>query len=231
MMAAIEHLVFSDRVCTFQELCKAVDADFAGYEGLLALCRHAPKYGMDDQRADDHARRLMSTLLDVIDQEAVGSNGRKDVISMNVTITDMRHIEEGAALKATADGRLAGEPLSENLSPSPGFAESLPALLRSVSKLPFNRIHSGVLNVRVGKSIVQGRLGIKRLAILAETFFEAGGMQMQFSVADTKVLREAQKNPDSWRDLTVRITGYSAIFVDMTQNAQDEIIRRDELGL
>lgn len=230
MMAAIEQVVFIEKICTLKELCTAVDNNFAGANELLARCCHAPKYGTDDDTADCHAVRLMKELLDVIDEESVNENGVRDVISMNVTITDMRHIEEGAALKATADGRLAGAPLSENLSPSVGYSESMTSLLHSVAKLPFDRIHSGAFNLRLRRDLVDGDDGLRRLAILGDTYFEEGGMQLQISVADTAELRAAQQNPEQYRDLTVRITGYSAVFVDMSKNAQDEIIRRDELG-
>ncbi|MBQ1244192.1 MAG: hypothetical protein IIX94_00425, partial [Clostridia bacterium] len=102
-------------------------------------------------------------------------------------------------------------------------------LLNSVSKLPFEKIHSGALNLRLRKNIVAGEEGLLRIKALIKGYFDQGGMQLQISVADTEELREAQKNPDAHRDLLVRITGYSAIFVDLSHGAQNEIIRREEL--
>lgn len=230
MMAAIDQLVYRQKVCTLAELAEAAKANFVGYEPLLAKCRQAPKFGTDDPFVDGHAKRLMTTLLDVVDSEATNEDGVKDVISLNVTITDMNHIHEGANLAATPDGRLSGAPLSENLSPTPGYCESVTALLNSVSAIPFDRIHSGAFNLRLRQDAVAGEDGLLRFMALCDTYFENGGMQLQISIADTETLRKAQKDPDSYRDLTVRITGYSAIFVDMSANAQEEIIRRDELS-
>ena len=130
----------------------------------------------------------------------------------------------------TPDGRRAGAPVSENLSPTPGYARSVTALLRSVAKLPLDRICSGALNLRLSTGSVRGDEGAERLKILADTYFELGGMQLQLSVTDTEVLRDAQEHPEKYPDLMVRITGYSALFVDMCRAAQNEIIRRDELG-
>jgi len=171
----------------------------------------------------------MNMLLDVVAEEAVNENGDRDVISLNITTTDMWHVGEGASLMATPDGRLSGAPLSENLSPTVGVNESVTALLKSVSKLPYSRLNAGAFNLRLSKSIVRGEDGVERLAQLLLAFFKAGGMQFQLSIADTEELREAQKCPEKYADLLVRITGYSARFTDMTESAQNEIIRREEL--
>ena len=103
-------------------------------------------------------------------------------------------------------------------------------MLKSVSKLPLNRINSGALNVRMQPKLAAGEEGLTRLASLLQTYFEMGGLQVQLSLADTEELRGAQLHPEHHRDLMVRITGYSAAFVDMSKKAQDEIIRRQEMG-
>lgn len=152
------------------------------------------------------------------------------MLTLNVTINDMNHLWQGGTMAATVDGRLAGTPLSENLSPTVGYAQSVTQLLNSVAKLPFDRIHSGALNIRLRRDAVHGDAGLIRLKALIESYFELGGMQLQVSMADTEELRRAQQCPESYGDLSVRITGYSAIFVDMSPTAQEEFIRRDELG-
>ena len=230
MMSAIEELVFRTHRFTLHELLDAAAHNFDGYGEVLAACRRAPKYGTDQDGADQHAIRLMNTMLDLIDCATKVQSGERRLYPLCVTITDMEHILNGKNLPATPDGRLAGEPLSENLSPTVGYYESVTALLNSVSKLPFDRIHSGVLNVRLCGNLIDGEAGLARLQALMDTYFENGGIQMQVSVADTDTLRAAQKNPDAYRDLRVRITGYSAVFVDMSKNGQDEIIRRDEVN-
>jgi formate C-acetyltransferase len=102
-------------------------------------------------------------------------------------------------------------------------------MFRSAAKLPLHRINSGPLNVRIQRRLVNGEEGLSRLTALLRTYFDMGGLQVQISVADTDELRDAQINPEAHRDLMVRITGYSAVFIDMCRKAQDEIIRRQEL--
>lgn len=102
-------------------------------------------------------------------------------------------------------------------------------MFRSAAKLPLHRINSGPMNVRIQRRLVAGEEGLSRLTALLRTYFDMGGLQVQISVADTAELRNAQINPEAHRDLMVRITGYSAVFVDMCRRAQDEIIRRQEM--
>lgn len=229
MMTAIDGLVFRDAVCTVRELFDAVRVNFAEREAIYARCKRAGKFGVDPA-ANAHAARLFQTMLDILDEEAVNEKGERDVLSLNVTITDMDHIRLGAEMGATPDGRLRGEPLSENLSPTPGYGGSPTELLNAVSALPFDRIHSGVLNLRLRRDTVKGSAGLLRMQALMDTYFEQGGIQLQVSIADTEMLREAQRCPDRYRDLMVRVTGYSTLFTDMSENGQEEIIRRDEMA-
>ena len=231
IMAALESVVFCEGGVSMQTMADALKANFVGYEDLWKKCKSAPKYGQDDDRADAHGIRLINLMTDAGEDEAINpETGERDIITLGVTITDMWHRHEGARLGATPDGRLAGMPLSENLSATPGNADSVTALLNTVAKMPFDRIGSGALNLRMPKNVVAGDLGLMRLSVLLKTYFENGGMQVQLSIADTEELRDAQKNPENYRDLMVRITGYSAVFVDMCTEAQNEIIRRDELA-
>lgn len=230
IMAGLENVVFKQKAVSFAEMGKILKADFEGYEDIYKLCKNSPKYGEDNDIADAHANRIMTLLTDISYEESFDKeSGKQDVLATNVTITDMWYREAGGRLGASPDGRHNGEPLSENLSPTCGSSESVTALLNSVSKLPMNRICSGALNVRMPKNLVSGDDGLERVKILFSTYFEDGGMQLQLSVADTSELRDAQKNPENYKDLMVRITGYSAVFVDMCTNAQNEIIRRDEV--
>lgn len=229
IMAAVDTLVFNEKKLTLKEMFEAMQSNFEGYDSIYAMCKSAPKFGMDNDSADSHAVRLMNTLLDVIDEVATNENGVKDVIPLNVTITDMDHIKTGSALGATPDGRCCGAPLSENLSPTVGYKTNITSVLNSVSKLPFDRIHAGAHNVRLSKNTVDGDKGLDTLKVLLDTYFSNGGMQIQVSVADTKILRQAQVTPDEYRDLMVRITGYSAVFTDMSRKGQDEVIRRNEM--
>ncbi len=230
MMAALKAVVYEQHACSFAELCAAAENNFAERPDLLALCRKAPKYGTGDDAADAHAVRLMNVLLDAVDAEATNEQGVRDVYTLNVTINDMNHLWQGAQIGATVDGRLCDAPLSENMSPTVGHVKEVTSLLSSVAKLPTGRLHSGALNFRLRRDAVRGEAGLARLRALIEAYFRMGGMQLQVNLADIAELRAAQKDPDAYRDLSVRITGYSAIFVDMSPSAQEEIIRRDELG-
>ena len=229
MLAALDLIVYQQKACTLEEMAAALACDFENDPRLKALCRKMPKFGQDDDRADGHGVKLMNMMLDIVDEERLGEKGEPDVWAFPVTITDMNHRVAGARLGATPDGRGAGVPISENLSPTPGYMKGVTALMNSVAKLPFDRLCAGAFNLRMKESMVRGEAGLDQFCALARTYFDNGGMQLQVSIADTAVLREAQAHPEDYKDLMVRITGYSAVFVDMSRNAQEEFIRRDEL--
>lgn len=225
-MAAVDELVFKSGKITMGNLRNALADDFHGNENLRYMCLHAPKFGQGDDFADGHAKRILNTVTEELDDASRIGEPDQMIIFRSLT-TDMAHIREGERLDATPDGRHAGKPLSDNSSPYPGSCgNGITAMFRSLSKLPFNRFNSGALNVRLQKGMVGGEDGLERLAILLRTYFNLGGLQVQLSVADTKELMQAQQNPEAHRHLIVRITGYSAVFVDMSKAAQDEIIRR-----
>ncbi len=229
MVCAVKELVFDKKICTLSELVKIADNDFIGCEDIHKMCRKAPKYGTGNVVADDVAVSIMNSLLDAIDRETTNERGERDVYSMNVTINDSNHIYEGRNAPSTVDGRLRGTAFSENLSPTVGCAAGVTSLLGSVSKLPFERIHSGALNLRLSRSSVRGENAAAHIKALIKSYFMSGGMQLQFSIADTDELRRAKENPDEYRDLMVRITGYSAVFVDISKSGQEEFIRREEM--
>ncbi|MEW6753409.1 MAG: pyruvate formate lyase family protein [Candidatus Latescibacterota bacterium] len=228
--AAVDELVVRQRRVALRDLQAALRADFAGQEALRRLCLRAPKFGQDDERADGHARRVLETVQRQIDRAAqLGTPG--EVVVFRCLETDMRHIGLGRRVGATPDGRHAGEPLSENTSPYPGSCvHGLTAMLRSVASLPLGGINSGALNVRLTPAMVAGPQGRARLAALLRGYFDMGGLQAQLSIVDTERLRAAQACPERHRDLMVRITGYSAVFVDMAPAAQEEILRREEIS-
>jgi formate C-acetyltransferase len=213
-----------------EQLLGALEHDWEGHEGLRRLSANAPRFGQDDECADRHAVRALELVLDEVDR-ACRRGGEDAVMLFCCLETDMRHIHFGREIGATPEGRRAGEPISENTSPTPGAAvNGLTAMLRSVAKLPLDRIHSGALNVRLRPNWFAGDEGLARLADLLRAYLHLGGLQVQLSFADLETLRDAQRHPERHRDLMVRITGYSAAFVDMTRAAQDEIIRREEMG-
>ena len=227
---ALDELVFRSGKASMDTLLQALQDDFADQERLRQLCVHAPKYGQGDDRADRHAVRLLETINREIDR--VSRIGADDEVNIFRCLeTDMRHIPFGMDLGATPDGRRADQPISENTSPAPGSCKNgLTEMFHSLSQLPFNRINSGALNLRMQPVLFAGADGLQRLAELLRTYFDMGGLQVQLSFASVQELRDAQADPESYRDLMIRITGYSAAFVDMTREAQDEIIRREEMA-
>ena len=136
----------------------------------------------------------------------------------------------GAMLGATPDGRKAGEPIADAISPRQGFDKNGPtAYLCSAAKLPHNRLTNGdQLNIRFSPASVDGDDGAEKLKQLIQTYFSLGGMQVQFNVVSTEALREAQQNPDEFKDLVVRIAGFSTYFVTLNATTQDDFIRRTE---
>ena len=225
-LTVLDEVVYRSGQVTLDALRQALRDDFAGLETLRQRCVRAPKFGQDDPRADGYAVRTLQLALDAVDLAS-----RPDLTVFCCLETDMVHIRVGRELGATPDGRRAGAPISENTSPSPGSCvNGLTAMLRSVAKLPLDRICSGALNVRLRPVQFVGERGLSRLAQILRTYLDLGGLQVQLSFADVETLRDAQVHPERHRDLMVRITGYSACFVDMTRRAQDEIIRREVVG-
>lgn len=230
-LAAVDALVFRNGAVALPALVHTLDENFAGNSRLREMCVHAPKFGRDDDNADRHAVRLLKMVLDEFDRLRSAAAPRTPLL-FPCTQTNIHAalIAMGRDLGATPDGREAGQPLADNTSPSPGSCTRGPtAMFRSLAKLPMNRLCSGALNVRLHPGHFAGENGLGNLAALILTYFKAGGLQVQLSLVDTAELRDAQEHPNVHRDLMVRITGYSAAFVDMAREAQDEIIRREEM--
>jgi len=229
-LAALDECVFSSGRFSLDQMREALDTDFAACENLRQLCLNAPKFGQDDDGADRHAIRLLNMAQSAIDAASPPDSADR-LLAFRCLETDMRHIPFGRDLGATADGRHAGEPISENTSPTPGSGRrGLTAMLNSLAKLPFHRVNSGALNLRLQPEMFAGDAGLTRLASTLRTYLDQGGLQVQLSVVGVEELRNAQTHPEQHRDLMVRITGYSAAFVDMARAAQDEIIRREQMG-
>jgi formate C-acetyltransferase len=227
-LAAVQRLVFEERGLTLAELAAVLAEDFRGAERLrLRLRRQLPKFGNDQPWVDELAARVV----DIFCDEVQAANRGDPLYRFLPTLsTDRDFPAMGRIVGATPDGRRAGEPLSENQSPSEGAErEGLTALLNSVSRLPFHRITGGPLNLRLHPSAVQGAEGAANLAALLRTYLEKGGMQVQLNVASRAQLLEAQEHPERYQGLCVRVVGYSAYFVQMGRRAQDELIRRTEL--
>ena len=186
----------------------------------------APKYGNDDDRVDGIAREVANHFYDEIHQY----HDIFDSPFLTAFMGISNYIPMGRVLGATPDGRCAGEPSSEGVSPYVGTDVSTPlAAMRSAAKLNQD-VHSGgtLLNLRLDHNLVATKRGQANLGAMIQTLFAMGAFHVQFNCVSSEVLRAAQKNPDNYRDLLVRVAGYSTQFVNLSRSMQDAIIARTE---
>ena len=225
-LATIQKLVFEEHRCDMATLAKALQANWNGYEELRAAAKAAPKYGNDDDRVDGIAREVANHFYDEIHQyhDIFGSPFLTAFMGIS------NYIPMGRVLGATPDGRCAGEPSSEGVSPYVGTDVSTPlAAMRSAAKLNQD-VHSGgtLLNLRLDHNLVATKRGQANLGAMIQTLFAMGAFHVQFNCVSSEVLRAAQKKPDNYRDLLVRVAGYSTQFVNLSRSMQDAIIARTE---
>jgi len=223
-MTAIRHHVFGEGTLSWQELLDALEADFEGHERLrLLLWNRTPKYGNDDDAADGVMRAIFDAYHAAIDGRP---NTRGGTYRVNLLPTTV-HVYFGSVTGALSDGRRAGTPLSEGVSPVQGADRRGPtAVLRSVAKMDHLRTGGTLLNQKLAPRLMAGEAGLDTLLHLVRTYFRLDGHHVQFNVVDAETLRAAQAHPDEHRDLIVRVAGYSDYFCDLGRALQDEIIAR-----
>ncbi len=228
-LAAIRKLCFEDHTCTLEELRDAVARDWEGEEPLRRKALDAPKWGNDDDRVDE-------VFLDLFDDYCTFVPGQLNYLgkpydpSMLAISTP---VPFGKACGAFPDGRRAGEPLADGVtSPFPGTdARGPTGVIRSSSKVDHSRIRGGLLNLKFHPSSLGGERGSRNLLALVKTYFEKPGFHVQFNVVDSEMLRDAVEHPESYRDLVVRVAGFSAYWVEMSRPLQEQVIWRTEHGL
>jgi formate C-acetyltransferase len=225
-LAAIKYSVFDNRIITMDELLKALIIDFKGNEALRQrLVNRTPKYGNDDEYADAIARDIFEVYFDAIDGRPNAKGGCYRINFLPTTV----HIYFGKAVGATPDGRKAGEPLSEGVSPVQGADRKGPtAVIKSVSKIDHARTGGTLLNQKFTPHLLADEDGLDKLGSLIRTYFRLDGHHIQFNVISSETLRDAQKHPEKYRDLIIRVAGYSDYFVDLSPELQNEIITRTE---
>ena len=224
---AVDQLVMIEKKLTLKRLSDAIRVNFDGYEDVLALCRSAEKYGMDTELSNMHVRRLSSAVSDLVIEKDLPYFEREGLFLVPCMQSDTWHIKYGETFGATLDGRLAGTPYSQNSRPSNGACtKGLTAMLNSMLMLPQNGLVSGALNLDVNKRDFGGEGGRETFAALLATYLNMGGLHAQVSSLNVDDLIDARRNPDVHRDLRVRVTGYSGIFVDFCEKLQDDVIER-----
>jgi len=206
----------------------ASSADFAGFGDLRRrLLDETPKYGNDDEAADTVLREVFEAYYQAVNGRP---NARGGVHRVNLLPTTC-HVYFGSVIGALPDGRQAGQPLSEGISPVQGADRNGPtAVVRSAAKIDHLRTGGTLLNQKFLPQVLADDAGIRKLGQLVRGYFRMDGHHIQFNVVDADTLREAQRHPENYRDLIVRVAGYSDYFVDLTPELQYEIIRRTAHG-
>jgi len=227
-LSAIRRHVFDKGAVTATALIDALRANFDGKEPLRCLLANkTPRYGNDDDYADGIMRRVFDALYDAIDGRPNLRGGRYHVDMLPTTC----HIYFGSVLGASADGRQAGQPVSEGISPVQGVDRHGPtAVIKSAAKMDQLRTGGTLLNMKFMPGILRGDQGIAHLSHLVRSYFRMDGHHVQFNVVDAETLRHAQAHPGEHRDLIVRVAGYSDYFCDLGKQLQDEILSRTEQG-
>lgn len=225
-LSSIKHHVFESKVLTMEEMLKALKDNFVGHERIHQLVlNRTPRYGNDDDRADQIMREAFETYRQLVEGR---KNTKGGVYRINMLPTTC-HVYFGSVIGATPDGRKASQPLSEGISPVQGADRHGPtAVIKSASKMDHSKTGGTLLNMKFSPQVLEGDEGLEKLVHLIRTYFRMDGHHIQFNVIDSNTLRAAKKNPDQYRDLIVRVAGYSDYFCNLTEALQDEIIARTE---
>jgi len=226
-LAAIRWAVFEKNLLTMGELVEHLRNNFKGAEKLREQLRNkAPKYGNGDERVDELAKWVANTLCDITRKyHARGGTG----IYHPCLISAATHVLEGRMLGATPDGRLSGEPTANGISPANGTEHNgLTMALRSVALATGEALlTNGVtMNIRISPSLIQTDEGVDHLASIVEAYLELGGRELQINPIGSDTLRDAQAHPEKYSDLSVKVSGYSARFIDLGRSLQEDIIDR-----
>jgi len=228
-LADTEYLVFDKKLCTAQELYDALMHNWEGYEDLRqTIANECPHYGNGNDYADKYAVWAADAFASIVNS-FTGPRGRYSAGMYPVTT----NVIFGKMTSATPDGRMSGSPLADGISPVQQMDKNGPtAILRSVSKFNQKAFPNGtLLNMKFHPSAFTSESGNIKLRELMQTYFELGGMEMQINVISAETLRAAQKNPDDYRNLVVRVAGFSAYFVELHEDGQNDLISRTELAM
>jgi pyruvate formate-lyase/glycerol dehydratase family glycyl radical enzyme len=225
-LVSIKHNVFDLKNLAMAELLAVLEQDFAENEPLRQrLLNKTPKYGNDDDYADDVMRSIFEIYYEAVNGRPNTKGGFYRINLLPTTV----HVYFGRMLGASADGRKAHQPLSEGISPVQGSDRKGPtAVVKSAAKIDHARTGGTLLNQKFNPQLLEDEEGIDSLTHLVRSYFSMDGHHIQMNVVTADTLREAQQRPEKYRDLIVRVAGYSDYFCDLNQDLQDEIIRRTE---
>ena len=227
-LAAIKKTVFDDKVLTLAQIKEALEHNFQGYEAIRQLLLNSPSYGNDNPYTDE-----LGKLLDKEAQDFTRKYSKELGVHMDLRLVPFTsHVPFGKVVSATPNGRFANTPLSDGSSASQGADISGPTavLLSNYATKNFNyNEHAGrLINVKLSPACVKGEKGTEKLVQFIEAWRDLKLWHIQFNVLNTETMRAAQKNPEAYRNLLVRIAGYSAYFTELTKDLQDDLISRTE---
>ncbi|MGI5971651.1 MAG: glycyl radical protein [Oscillospiraceae bacterium] len=228
-LAAIKKTVFDDKILTMDRVINLLDNNLEGDDEALYLLKKAPKFGNNDTYVDNITREVLKRACDYLMRHTTYAGIKTTPACLTMTI----NIPLGRMVGALPGGRKAGEPLSEGgISPHQGRNTSgVTSTMASVAALDQVKLtHGSILNIRISEAALKDKVSIKKFASLVRTFCEMGGNLVQFNFVSSEVLRDAQANPDKYRDLLVRVATYSAYFVELSPELQNDIINRAEFG-
>jgi formate C-acetyltransferase len=225
-LSALKETVFESRAMTLLRLIQVLGRDFENEEVLRQrLVNRTHKYGNDDDYADDIMRMVFAACFEEIDGRPDARGGRYRVEMLPTT----SHVYFGSVTGAMPDGRKAGLPLSEGISPVQGADRRGPtAVIKSAARMDHVKTGGTLLNMKFSPGLVATDDGIDKWAHLVRSYFKMDGHHIQFNVVTAETLRQAQANPEQPRDLIVRVAGYSDYFCDLSSELQEEIIARTE---
>jgi len=233
--AALKKLVYEDKVLTGKQIKKALEDNYEGKDGTeiqKIILNRAPKYGEDIDYVDNLTKTAVQKYIDII-PDFKNMRYKMGPIGGNYypsTVTISANVAAGMSIGATPDGRKAFEPTADGVSPFRGTGgKGLTAIIQSVCKLPTVEMTGGqLLNLRVTNSSIKTEIGLKKLLALIQTLFDMEGWHVQINCVSTKMLKDAVKHPENYKDLVVRVAGYSALFVSLDPVLQKDIIKRME---
>ncbi|MBR6202781.1 MAG: formate C-acetyltransferase/glycerol dehydratase family glycyl radical enzyme, partial [Bacteroidaceae bacterium] len=225
-LATLKKHVFEDKKFTMDELLKAVSENFEGNEKMRQfIMNRTPFFGNDDEYADTIAVKVYDDLVEAIEGHPNTRGGKTQLNMLSTTC----HNYFGSVCGASVNGRLAHFAISDGTSPAHGADTNGPtAVIKSLGKLDQTKSGGTLLNVRFVPSLLKRDEDLRKLVSLIRAYFAMGGHHIQFNIVDTQTLLDAQKQPDDYKDLLVRVAGYSDYFNDMTEQLQNEIIARTE---
>lgn len=225
-VASVKYNVYDEKNFTMEELIDAMEHDFEGYDYIYSLVHDkTPKYGNDDDYADDLMREIFDLYHDTIVGRPNMKGGKYGIDMLPTTC----HVYFGDVILATPNGRKAHKPVSEGISPEKSADTNGPtAVIKSCAKMDHLATAGTLLNQKFTPNVVAGEAGLNNMASLVRSYFAMDGHHIQFNVVDRQTLIEAQKHPEDHKDLIVRVAGYSDFFRNLDKPLQDEIIERTE---